>query len=49
MKLLDVLTSDVAIGTILGITIGLHYDFAGFKLLLVVLSVLGVYKLAVKH
>jgi len=48
MKLFDLITSSVVIGTILGITIGLHYDFAAHKLLLVVLSVLGVYKLAVK-
>ena len=47
MKLTDRVT-DVVIGSILGITIGLHYDFAGFKLLLVVLSVVGVLKLAVK-
>ena len=47
MKLTD-RTMDVLIGTILGLTIGMHYDFGTFKLLLVVLSVVGVYKLAVK-
>ena len=41
-------TVDVLIGTILGLTIGMHYDFGAFKLLLVALSVVGVYKLAVK-
>ena len=47
MKLTD-RTFDVIIGTILGVTLGLHYDFAGYKALLVVLSVIGVLKLAVK-
>ena len=47
MKLSDK-TVDVLIGTILGLTIGMHYDFGAFKLLLVAASVIGVYKLAVK-
>ena len=47
MKLTD-RSVDVLIGAIIGVAIGLHYDFAAFKLLLVVLSVIGVLKLAVK-
>ena len=39
---------DVMIGVILGVTIGLHYPLDSFKLLLVILSVVGVLKLAVK-
>ena len=39
---------DVVIGIVLGATIGLHYPLDGFKLLFVVMSVLGVLKLAVK-
>jgi len=39
---------DVLIGVILGATIGLHYPLDTFKLVLVVLSVVGILKLAVK-
>ncbi len=39
---------DVIIGVILGVTLGLHYPLDTFKLLFVVLSVIGVLKLAVK-
>ncbi len=39
---------DVFIGMLLGATIGLHYPLDGYKLLLVVLSLIGVLKLAVK-
>jgi len=39
---------DVLIGTILGVTIGLHYPLEAYKLLFVILSVIGVLKLAVK-
>ena len=39
---------DVLIGVILGATLGLHYPLDGFKLLFVILSVMGVLKLAVK-
>ena len=39
---------DVFIGAILGVTIGLHYPLDGYKLLFVLLSVIGVLKLAVK-
>ena len=39
---------DVIIGVILGVTLGLHYPLDAFKLLFVVLSVIGVLKLAVK-
>ena len=39
---------DVLIGVILGATIGLHYPLDSFKLLFVMLSVMGVLKLAVK-
>ena len=39
---------DVFIGTILGVTIGLHYPLETYKLLFVILSVIGVLKLAVK-
>ena len=39
---------DVVIGIVLGATIGLHYPLDAFKLLFVVLSVIGVLKLAVK-
>ncbi len=39
---------DVFIGILLGATIGLHYPLDGYKLLLVILSVMGVLKLAVK-
>ncbi len=39
---------DVLIGVILGATLGLHYPLEGFKLLFVILSVMGVLKLAVK-
>jgi len=47
MKLTD-RTMDVLIGIVLGATIGLHYPLEGYKLLLVLLSVIGVLKLAVK-
>jgi len=47
MKLND-RTIDVLIGVILGATIGLHYPLDSFKLLFVLLSVMGVLKLAVK-
>ena len=39
---------DVMIGVILGATIGLHYPLESYKLLFVILSVVGVLKLAVK-
>jgi hypothetical protein len=39
---------DVFIGILLGATIGLHYPLDGYKLLLVLLSLVGVLKLAVK-
>jgi len=39
---------DVLIGTILGVTIGLHYPLDAYKLFFVLLSVIGVLKLAVK-
>lgn len=39
---------DVMIGVILGATIGLHYPLDSYKLLFVILSVVGVLKLAVK-
>lgn len=39
---------DVIIGVILGVTLGLHYPLDAFKVLFVVLSVIGVLKLAVK-
>ena len=39
---------DVFVGAILGITIGLHYPLDSFKIFLVILSVIGVLKLAVK-
>ena len=39
---------DVIIGVILGATLGLHYPLDTFKLLFVILSVVGVLKLAVK-
>ena len=39
---------DVFIGVILGATIGLHYPLDSMKLLLVILSLVGVLKLAVK-
>ena len=39
---------DVMIGVILGATIGLHYLLESYKLLFVILSVVGVLKLAVK-
>ena len=47
MKLSD-RAMDVVIGIVLGATIGLHYPLDGFKLLFVVMSVVGVLKLAVK-
>ena len=47
MKLTD-RGMDVLIGVILGATIGLHYPLDGFKLFLVILSLVGVLKLAVK-
>lgn len=47
MKLTD-RTMDVLIGIVLGATIGLHYPLEGYKLFLVLLSVIGVLKLAVK-
>ena len=47
MKLTD-RGMDVLIGVILGATLGLHYPLDGFKLLFVLLSVMGVLKLAVK-
>ena len=47
MKLTD-RGMDVLIGVILGATIGLHYPLDSFKLLFVILSVVGVLKLAVK-
>ena len=39
---------DVLIGIVLGVTIGLHYPLEGYKLLFVILSVMGVLKLAIK-
>jgi hypothetical protein len=39
---------DVITGVILGVTLGLHYPLDTFKLLFVILSVIGVLKLAVK-
>ena len=39
---------DVIIWVILGVTLGLHYPLDTFKLLFVILSVIGVLKLAVK-
>lgn len=39
---------DVLVGAILGVTIGLHYPLDSFKILFVLLSVIGVLKLAVK-
>ena len=39
---------DVLVGVILGATIGLHYPLDGFKLLFVLLSVVGMVKLAIK-
>ncbi len=47
MKLSD-RAVDVLIGVILGATIGLHYPLDSFKLFFVVLSVMGILKLAVK-
>ncbi len=47
MKLSEKAT-DVMIGVILGATLGLHYPLDGFKILFVLLSVIGVLKLAVK-
>lgn len=40
--------TDVLIGIVLGATIGLHYPLDSYKLLFVILSVVGVLKLAVK-
>ena len=39
---------DVLIGVVLGATIGLHYPLDAFKLLFVIMSVVGILKLAVK-
>ena len=39
---------DVLIGVILGVTIGLHYPLDAYKMLFVILSVVGILKLAVK-
>ena len=39
---------DVLVGVILGVTIGLHYPLDTFKMLFVMLSVVGVLKLAIK-
>ena len=39
---------DGLVGIVLGATIGLHYPLDGFKLLFVILSVVGILKLAVK-
>ena len=39
---------DVMIGVVLGATIGLHYPLESYKLLFVILSVVGALKLAVK-
>ena len=47
MKLSDRVV-DVIIGAIIGLTVGMHYDFTTFKLLLVGLSVVGILKLAVR-
>ena len=47
MKLSEKAT-DVLIGVILGATLGLHYPLDGFKMLFVLLSVMGFLKLAVK-
>ena len=47
MKLTD-RTVDVLIGIVLGATIGLHYPLDSYKLFFVILSVIGVLKLAVK-
>lgn len=48
MKLFSDRVIDVMIGVILGATIGLHYPLESHKLLFVILSVVGVLKLAVK-
>jgi len=48
MKILTDKGLDVLIGVILGVTIGLHYPLETYKLFFVVLSVVGVLKLAVK-
>ena len=47
MKLTDRVV-DVLIGIVLGATVGLHYPLDSFKTFLVILSVIGVLKLAVK-
>lgn len=47
MKLSD-RAMDVFIGIVLGATIGLHYPLDAYKLLLVIVSVFGVLKLAVR-
>ena len=47
LKFTDRVT-DVLIGIVLGTTIGLHYPLDAYKLLFVILSVIGVLKLAVK-
>lgn len=48
MKFLNDRGLDVFIGIVLGATIGLHYPLDSMKLLLVILSVVGVLRLAVK-
>ena len=40
--------TDVLIGVILGATLGLHYPLDAYKMLFVILSVVGILKLAVK-
>ena len=47
MKISDRVT-DILIGVVLGATIGLHYPLESYKLLFVILSVVGVLKLAVR-
>lgn len=47
MKLTD-RTTDVLIGIVLGATLGLHYPLEGYKMFFVLVSVIGVLKLAVK-
>ena len=48
MKIFSERGMDVFIGIVLGATLGLHYPLDTYKLLLVIVSVVGVLKLAVK-
>ena len=51
MKLLDFFDGrkgDVLIGIVLGVTLGMHYTLDAYKVLFVVLSVIGGLKLAIK-